>query len=398
MRRTLPLPFTVLAVLGAGFVVLPVLALVIRVPWGEARHALVGVGASTAFRISLEVSLAATAISVLVGIPLAWTLARVTFPGRSVLRAMVVLPVVLPPVVGGLGLLQALGRGGIVGRWLYSALGIQLTFTTAGAILATTFVAMPLIVLATESGLREHGPPVRAGGRGARRVALVRDAAGDAADDRAAACGGRGPHVGEGARGIRRDDHVRGQPRGAHANAAARRLPGAGDGPGRRGRCSRSSSWRSRSSCSSPSEAGSRKPAKVRGMPLDVAVTVRRGTFAVDAAFSAEDGETVALLGPNGAGKSTIVEALAGLAPLEAGHVRVDGVAIDALPPERRPIGIAFQDALLFPHLSVLENVAFPLRARGRPGRRGAGRRARDPRRSGAARSARREAGEPIGG
>ena len=132
-------------------------------------------------------------------------------------------------------------------------------------------------------------------------------------------------------------------------------------------------------------------------MPLDVAVTVRRGTFAVEAAFSAEDGETVALLGPNGAGKSTVVEALAGLVPLEAGHVRVDGVAIDALPPERRPIGIAFQDALLFPHLSVLENVAFPLRARGRPGRRGAGRRARDPRRAGAARSARREAGEPLG-
>ncbi|HUL84009.1 MAG TPA: ABC transporter ATP-binding protein [Actinomycetota bacterium] len=100
-------------------------------------------------------------------------------------------------------------------------------------------------------------------------------------------------------------------------------------------------------------------------MPLDVAVTVRRGTFAVDVAFSAQDGETVALLGPNGAGKSTVVEALAGLVPLEAGHVRLDGVSIDALPPERRPIGIAFQDALLFPHLSVLENVAFPLRARG---------------------------------
>ena len=100
-------------------------------------------------------------------------------------------------------------------------------------------------------------------------------------------------------------------------------------------------------------------------MPLDVAVTVRRGTFAVDASFAVDDGETVALLGPNGAGKSTVVEALAGLVRLDAGHVRLDGVAIDALPPERRPIGIAFQDALLFPHLSVLENVAFPLRARG---------------------------------
>jgi len=100
-------------------------------------------------------------------------------------------------------------------------------------------------------------------------------------------------------------------------------------------------------------------------MPLDVAITLRREAFTVEVAFSVGDGETVALLGPNGAGKSTVVEALAGLIPLTSGHVRVDGVAIEDLPPERRPVGIAFQDAMLFPHLSVLENVAFPLRARG---------------------------------
>ena len=75
-------------------------------------------------------------------------------PGRSLLRAIVVLPVVLPPVVGGIGLLAALGRGGVVGRWLYSTFDLQLTFTTWGAILATTFVSMPLVVLATEAGLR----------------------------------------------------------------------------------------------------------------------------------------------------------------------------------------------------------------------------------------------------
>ena len=100
-------------------------------------------------------------------------------------------------------------------------------------------------------------------------------------------------------------------------------------------------------------------------MPLEVAVAINRDGFAVQVAFSADDGETVALLGPNGAGKSTVVEALAGLVPLASGHVWVDGVAIDDLPPERRPIGIAFQDAMLFPHLSALQNVAFPLRARG---------------------------------
>jgi len=148
------LPFVGLAVIGAAFIVLPLVALLIRVPWGNAREALGGIGASTALRLSIEVSLAATAISVVIGVPLAWVLARVRFPGRALLRAVVVLPVVLPPVVGGIGLLQALGRRGVVGGWLYDAFGIQLTFTTAGAVLATTFVAMPLIILATEGGLR----------------------------------------------------------------------------------------------------------------------------------------------------------------------------------------------------------------------------------------------------
>ena len=85
--------------------------------------------------------------------PLTWLLARWTFPGRSVLRAMVVLPIVLPPVVGGIGLLTALGRSGVAGQWLYEGLGIQLTFTIWGAIIAATFVSMPLVVLATEAGL-----------------------------------------------------------------------------------------------------------------------------------------------------------------------------------------------------------------------------------------------------
>jgi molybdate transport system permease protein len=154
MRTRLPLPIVALAAVGAAFVVVPVLALVVRAPWGQLVETLRGVGASTALRLSIEVSLAATAISLLVGVPLAWALARGTFPGRSVLRALVVLPIVLPPVVGGIGLLVALGRGGVVGRWLYDAFGVQLTFTTAGAVIATTFVSMPLVVLATESGLR----------------------------------------------------------------------------------------------------------------------------------------------------------------------------------------------------------------------------------------------------
>jgi molybdate transport system permease protein len=154
MRARLPVAIVALACIGAAFVLLPVVALFVRAPWSRLGEALSGVGASTALRLSIEVSLAATAISVLIGVPLAWVLARGEFPGRNLLRAAVVLPILLPPVVGGVGLLVALGRSGLVGRWLHDVLGIQLTFTTAGAVLATTFVSMPLIVLATEAGLR----------------------------------------------------------------------------------------------------------------------------------------------------------------------------------------------------------------------------------------------------
>ena len=154
MRARLPVAIVAVACIGAAFVLLPVVALFVRAPWSRLGEALSGVGASTALQLSIEVSLAATAISVLIGVPLAWVLARGEFPGRNLLRAAVVLPILLPPVVGGVGLLVALGRGGLIGRWLHDVLGFQLTFTSAGAVVATTFVSMPLVVLATEAGLR----------------------------------------------------------------------------------------------------------------------------------------------------------------------------------------------------------------------------------------------------
>ncbi|HEY7761959.1 MAG TPA: ABC transporter permease [Actinomycetota bacterium] len=154
MRSRTPTALWFLAIVGAVFVSLPLIALLLRAPWGDIATSLSGAGAGAALRLSIVVSLTATALSILLGVPLAWILARTRVPGRSVLRALVVLPVVLPPVVGGIGLLAALGRGGVVGRWLYDAFDVQLTFTTWGAILATTFVSMPLVVLATEAGLR----------------------------------------------------------------------------------------------------------------------------------------------------------------------------------------------------------------------------------------------------
>ncbi len=99
-------------------------------------------------------------------------------------------------------------------------------------------------------------------------------------------------------------------------------------------------------------------------MSLHADFTARRGTFEVVIALDVADDETLALLGPNGAGKSTVVDALTGTLEITQGTIELDGKRVDAMPPELRPIGVCFQDDLLFPKLSALENVAFPLRAR----------------------------------
>jgi molybdate transport system permease protein len=156
-RNRTPLVITALAAMGILFVALPLAALLVRAPWSHLIDELSSSGAWTALRLSIEVSLAAAALSLILGAPVAWVLARSKIPGRSVLRAIVILPLVLPPVVGGVGLLAALGRRGIAGRWL-DAIGIQLTFTIWGAVVATTFVSIPLVILAVEAGLRSLDP------------------------------------------------------------------------------------------------------------------------------------------------------------------------------------------------------------------------------------------------
>ncbi|KAA0921287.1 ABC transporter ATP-binding protein [Streptomyces apricus] len=98
---------------------------------------------------------------------------------------------------------------------------------------------------------------------------------------------------------------------------------------------------------------------------LDAHLVVERGTFRLDVALRVAPGEVVALLGPNGAGKTTALRALAGLTPLTGGRLRLDGTALERTPPESRPVGVVFQDYLLFPHLSALDNVAFGPRCRG---------------------------------
>ncbi|MDP9335436.1 MAG: ABC transporter permease [Actinomycetota bacterium] len=148
-----PVVVVVGAVLAALFFVVPLVGLIWRAPWSSSGTVLSSTEARAAFRLSLETSVAATAIAVVFGVPLAWVQARVSYPGRSVVRAVTLLPMVLPPVVGGVALLLALGRYGLVGQYL-DRVGVHLPFHVAGAIVAETFVSMPFLVLTVEAAFR----------------------------------------------------------------------------------------------------------------------------------------------------------------------------------------------------------------------------------------------------
>lgn len=142
------------ALIGLAFLLLPLVALLIRAPWRSLPGQLASAEVWQALRLSLQTATLATAVSLLFGVPLAWLLARTEFPGRRLVRALVTLPLVLPPVVGGVALLLALGRNGVLGRWLDTAFGITLPFTTSGVVVAETFVAMPFLVITVEGTLR----------------------------------------------------------------------------------------------------------------------------------------------------------------------------------------------------------------------------------------------------
>ncbi|MFJ7968807.1 molybdate ABC transporter permease subunit [Streptomyces sp. NPDC096324] len=153
-----PLPLLLPALIGLAFLLLPLLALLVRAPWRSLPEQLAKPEVWQALQLSLFSATAATAVSLVLGVPLAWLLARTEFPGRGLVRALVTLPLVLPPVVGGVALLLALGRNGIVGKLLDSWFGITLPFTTAGVVVAEAFVAMPFLVISVEGTLRAADP------------------------------------------------------------------------------------------------------------------------------------------------------------------------------------------------------------------------------------------------
>jgi molybdate transport system permease protein len=144
------------AALGAALVLLPLVGMLSRVDWSQFLGLVTTDSARTALVLSLRTSALSTLLCVLLGVPMAVVLARTSFPGQGLLRSLVLLPLVLPPVVGGIALLYTFGRRGLLGSQL-DALGVQIAFSTIAVVLAQTFVSLPFLVVSLEGALRSAG-------------------------------------------------------------------------------------------------------------------------------------------------------------------------------------------------------------------------------------------------
>lgn len=149
-----PVPLAAAATIALAVLLVPVASLLIRAPWSDLPDQIGSSAVLDALRLSLVSATLAAALSLILGVPLAWMLARVQFRGRSLVRALVTVPLVLPPVVGGIALLMAFGRNGVVGKPAYDLFGLTIPFTTTAVVLAQTFVALPFLIISVEGALR----------------------------------------------------------------------------------------------------------------------------------------------------------------------------------------------------------------------------------------------------
>ena len=170
-----PFAIVALAAVASAFFVVPLIGLVLRAPWSEAVARVGEDEVAAALRLSAIVSLAALGLALVFGAPLAWVLARKSFPGQRLLRGLVLLPMVLPPTVAGVGLLTALGRRGLLGGAL-ERVGVSLPFTTAAAAVAAAFVASPFLIVTLEAAFRSVDTRVEgaAATLGASRLTILR--------------------------------------------------------------------------------------------------------------------------------------------------------------------------------------------------------------------------------
>ena len=447
------------AVAGALVILLPLLGMVLRIDWVHLGELLTSESSLAALWLSLRTAVASTALCLVLGCPLALVLARSTVRGLTLLRSLVLLPLVLPPVVGGIALLYTFGRMGFLGGPLSSA-GVDIAFTTAAVVLAQTFVALPFLVVSLEGTLRTAGvryervaaglgasptrtlfrvtlplvlPAVLSGAalsfarclgefgatltfagslQGVTRtlpleIYLQRETDPDAAvalslllvlvallvvgvsapSRRRRGAGFRANLTRWFAPGPQWGPHPEGsQPRSGGSTQSSKDSrtahavgdrPAAGSGTadagaGRNGAVVRTAA----ASAVAPGGAsglGVSTP-RAAGEAPGLMVRVEHDRRRVAAEFTVGPGTTAALIGPNGAGKSTVFDVIAGLLAPDRGDVRVGdesvlragGTAQDMwVPTHRRGVALMAQEPLLFPHLNVLDNVAFGPRASG---------------------------------
>lgn len=155
-QRRAPWYLALPGITAALFLGVPLLGLLLAAPWGSMLAVLTSENALTALRLSLLTATLATIVSFILGVPLAWLLANSTGRWVRYARPLVLIPLVLPPVIGGVTLLMAFGRNGLLGQFAYNWWGIQFPFSTAGVVMAETFVAMPFVVITVEAALRSQ--------------------------------------------------------------------------------------------------------------------------------------------------------------------------------------------------------------------------------------------------
>ncbi|MEU9858306.1 ABC transporter permease [Streptomyces sp. NPDC047974] len=383
-----PLALALPALLGVAFLALPLVGILVRTEWSELVGHLGSPGTVEALKLSLLVSFWALGLSLLLGVPLAWLLARVPFPGKAFVRSLVLLPMVLPPTVGGVALLLAFGRRGLLGPWLESTFGITFPFHTSGAVLAATFVAMPFLVISLEGalgGLRPRYEETAASlGASPVRVFFTVTVPMVAPGLLAGAALTWARALGEFGATITFAGNLPGttqtlplqvylllqeEPEAATSVSLLLLAIAMGVLIALRGRWTGAPAVERRNGAPVEEPAAAEPPSGVE----PAAPSGGRWALHADVTgfttltLDAEPGTTIAVVGPNGAGKTTLLRALLGLTPRGHAALTLGGEDVTALPPHRRRVAWVPQDGALFPHLSALANTAYGLRAQGVP-------------------------------
>ncbi|MFC8957028.1 ABC transporter permease [Streptomyces sp. NPDC057101] len=391
-----PLLLAVPALLAIAFLLLPLVGVLARTEWDALGAHLTSPATVEALTLSVVVSVWALGLSLLLGVPLAWLLARVPFRGKAIVRSLVLLPMVLPPTVGGVALLLAFGRRGLLGPWLESTFGVTLPFHTSGAVVAATFVAMPFLVISLEGalgGLRPRYEETAASlGASPVRVFFTVTLPMVAPGLLAGAALTWARALGEFGATITFAGNLPGttqtlplqvylllqeEPEAATSVSLLLLAIAMAVLLALRGNWTGTPSARRPRTPDVPVE----EPAGPAAPPAGPAPDTGDGGPATDGRWAlhaevdgftelvldAGPGTTIAVVGPNGAGKTTLLRALLGLTTRAHAVLRLGDTDVTELPPHRRQVAWVPQDGALFPRLSALANTAYGLRARGVP-------------------------------